>query len=241
MKCVILCAGYATRLYPVTLEYPKHLLKIKDKPIVQYIYEKLHKLTDIDEIILVTNNKFYSVFKNWIDKTKSEITLINDKTNCLEEKLGGIEDLYFAIENLNIDDDLLVICGDNFFEFNLKNFVDFSKIKNSVAIAVYDVGDLEKAKRFGVVKVNNEVLKDFQEKPEKPVSSLVSTGIYFFPKTKIKEIENYIKTNKNKDGVGYLIKYLCQNENVYSYIFKELWYDVGTIEQYKFLQEKYSK
>jgi glucose-1-phosphate thymidylyltransferase len=241
MKCVILCAGYATRLYPVTLEYPKHLLKINGKPIVQHIYEKLKNVPEMDEIILVTNNKFYPLFKNWIDKTNAKITLINDYTNCSEEKLGGIGDLYFAIEKLNIEEDLLIICGDNFFEFDLKSFVDLSKTKNSVSIALYDVEDLNKAKLFGVVKVKNNLLKNFQEKPENPDSTLISTGIYFFPKTKIKEIGNYIRVNENKEGVGYLIKHLYQNTNVYVHIFKEPWYDVGTVEQYKSLQEKYSK
>jgi len=242
MKAVILCAGYATRLYPITLDYPKHLLKINNKPIIEHIYNKLKQISGIDEIILVTNNKFYYLFKNWSDSINSDIKIINDNTNNNDEKLGGIGDLHFAIDKLNIDDDLLIILGDNFFEFDLKKFSDFATNLNETALAGYDIGDLEQAKRFGVLKINNRnVLLDFQEKPENPCSSLISTGIYFFPKREISFIYDYMKTNENKDGPGYLIKYLFPRKSVFVYTFKEPWYDIGSLEQYKSLQEEYSK
>lgn len=242
MKAIILCAGYATRLYPITLDFPKHLLEINNKPILEFIYDKINKISYIDEIIVVTNNKFYPNFRKWADSIDKNIKVINDNTNNDNEKLGGIGDLHFVINKSKINDDLLIILGDNFFEFDLKKFVNFAIKTNKVILAGYDINDFEEAKRFGVLKINDKnILLDFQEKPENPSSSLISTGIYFFPKKKIKFIYDYMKTNENKDGPGYLIKSLCPRKEVFVYVFKEPWYDIGTLKQYKSLQEKYSK
>ena len=241
MKAIILCAGYATRLHPLTLDCPKHLLEINNKPILEFIYDKINKISCIDEIIIVTNNKFYSHFKDWADLVDKNIQVINDNTNNNDERLGGIGDLHFVINKTKINDDLLIILGDNFFEFDLKKFVDFAIKIKEVVLGGYEIGDLEEAKRFGVLKLNEDgrTLVDFQEKPENPSSSLISTGIYFFPKKEIKLIQDYMRTNENKDGPGYLIKYLYPRQNVFVYVFKEPWYDIGSLEQYKFLQEKY--
>jgi len=243
MKAIILCAGYGTRLYPITLNYPKNLLKINNKPIIEHIYDKINKIPCIDEIIIITNNRFYSNFKDWANLVDKNIKVINDNTNNNDERLGGVGDLNFVVDKLNINDDLLIFCGDNFFEFGLKNFVDFAIKNNKITLGGYDVGDLEEAKRFGVLKLNKDgkTLIDFQEKPVNPDSTLISTGIYFFPKDKINLIQDYMKTNENKEGVGYLFDYLYSRRKVLVYVFKEPWYDIGTLSQYKYLQEKYSR
>lgn len=240
MKAIILCAGYGTRLYPITLKYPKNLLKLNNKPIIEHIYNKIIKISYIDEILLVTNNKFYLSFKKWADSIDKNIKIINDNTNNNDERLGGMGDLHFVINKLNINDDLLIILGDNFFEFDLKKFVDFAIKTKEIVLGGYEVGNLEEAKRFGVLKINDKnILLDFQEKPENPSSSLISTGIYFFPKKEIMVIHDYMKTNENKEGPGYLIKYLYPKKSVFVHVFKEPWYDIGSLEQYKDLQKKY--
>ncbi len=242
MKAIILCGGYATRLQPITLNFPKHLLEINKKPILEYIYEDTKNIQEIDEFIIITNNKFFNLFEKWAKSKENQynkIKIINDLTNTNEERLGGIGDLNFVINKLNINDDLLIICGDNFFEFSLKDFVEFSKKHNKPSIALYNIKEKNKAKRFGVVHIKDNLLDEFHEKPKNPKSSLISTGIYYFPKSYISYIKEYMKTNKNKEGVGYLILDLYPKDKVYTFIFKKPWYDVGTVQQYKELQEKY--
>lgn len=231
MKCVILCAGYATRLYPLTLNLPKALLPVNERPILDYIVEKVKKVREVDEIIIVSNNKFYADFIEW-GKGK-DVKILNDNTNENDAKLGGLGDLWFAIKNKNIGEDFMVVLGDNLFESDFREFVDFFKKIRSPLVGLFDVENLEEAKKFGVVKLDGGKIVSFIEKPTKPVSTLISTGIYIYPKHILEKIEEYMKTGNSKDGPGYLISYLMEQENVYGFSLAGGWYDIGSKETYK--------
>ncbi len=237
MKCIILCAGYATRLYPLTLNKPKALLPLKEKLLLDHIVEKIEEIKDINEIFVVTNDKFYENFVDWKESREfsKKIVIINDNTKENGARLGGIGDLWFVIEKENIKEDLFVIAGDNLFDFNLNGFVNFFKEKKKKnTIGLYDIKDLSKASNFGILEINKDnKITSFEEKPEHPKSSLVSTALYLYTKEELKKIEEYMKTDNSKEGPGYLIPYFMNFQDVNGYVFNGKWWDVGSKEIYE--------
>jgi len=232
MKALILAAGYATRLYPLTKEYPKPLLLVKDRPIINYIVDKLGKLGDIDEIIVVTNSKFISHFKKWAKgiHTKKRLSLVDDCTKTNDDKLGAVGDINFTLQKKRIKDDLLVIGGDNLFDGNLGEFLKFGrKMGSSPVIGVYDLGSKKEAGKYGVTKIDkdNRVV-NFQEKPKKPQSTLVAMCLYYFPGASLRFLKEYMDTNSYKsDATGFYIDWLSKNTDVYAFNFSGTWYDIG--------------
>ncbi|MFH1612357.1 MAG: galactokinase [bacterium] len=237
MKALILCAGYATRLYPLTFNTPKHLLSIANKPMINYIIEKIQKIDEIDSIYLVTNEKFYHQFKDWAKTITSQkkIKILNDKTQYDSKKLGAIGDINFVIDKEKIKDDLLIIAGDNLFELDLKKFIDFFNQKGT-SIGIYDVGEknIDLMKQYSEVELDakNKVIF-FTEKPKKPKTTLASICIYLFPKEKLKLIKQYLKEGHNPDQPGQYIEWLYKKEAIFGFITSEKWYDIGNLEQYK--------
>jgi glucose-1-phosphate thymidylyltransferase len=246
MKALILAAGYATRLYPLTKEFPKPLLLVKKRPIIDYIIDKLQALKEVDEIIVVTNSKFISLFRKWKAKldTRKPISLVDDITKTHSDKRGAIGDMDFAIAKKRIRDNLLVIGGDNLFEGDLKKFVSFIKTKApSPVIGVYDIKYKNRARHYGIVKLDarNRVI-DFKEKPKMPHSTLVAMCLYYFPKERLSLIRDYLSDRGNKnDATGFYIDWLRKKVPIYGFIFGRLWYDIGHHELYNEAQEKFLK
>ncbi len=257
MKALILAAGYATRLYPLTKEYPKPLLKVGKRPIINYIIDKLEALDDIDEIIVVTNSKFIPQFKKWRShlQTKKHISLVDDLTKSHSDRRGAIGDMNFVINKKRLKDDLLVIGGDNLFNGDLKEFLSFVKGNPSPVIGAYNIKDIRQAKKYGVIKLGAKFkLIDFKEKPENPESTLIAMCLYYFPKGKLRLIKEYLnpvrnteslkKKNKISNGVnintdkhdatGFYIDWLRKKVPVYGFVFDGFWYDIG---DHKFYQE----
>ncbi len=237
MKALILAAGYATRLYPLTKEYPKPLLKVGGRPIINYIIDKLAAVSGIDEIYIVTNSKFIRIFRKWAKSVKSpkKITLVNDLTKNNQYRLGAIGDINFVIKKQKIRDDLLVVGGDNLFSSSLKVFLDFSARKNPAAsIGLYRLKQKRDARRYGVVKLDiRKKVISFEEKPKKPQSFLVAMCLYYIPKGHLALIDEYIRSEKIKtDATGNYIAWLKGKINVYGYIFNGAWFDIG---DYKYL------
>ncbi len=245
MKAIILAAGYATRLYPLTIDKPKALLPIKDnKPILNYIIEKIENVEDIDKIFIVTNDRFYLQFVWWLSTNgfKKEIEILNDGTTSNETRLGGIGDLYFVIKEKNIEDDILVLACDNLFDSSLVSFVDFFKKKRTVINAIFELEDKEEARKFGVVEVDDKgKIIEFEEKPKEPKTNLISRAIYIFPKDVLKDIEEYMKTDKPKDAPGFLIRDFCKKQEVYTFLFKGGWFDIGCKEDYEKAKKEWEK
>lgn len=237
MKTILLCAGYATRLYPLTQDKPKHLLPVAGKPIINYITDQLD-----DKIYIVTNQKFYPHFLEWAKTQNKDIEVINDKTLTNETRLGGIGDLHLVLKEKNINEDFLVVLADNIFDFKIKDFIEFYKQKQAPCTALYDIQDLELAKIYGIIQVdeNNKIIS-FEEKPEKPKSTFACVGCYIYPKEFIKKLEEYMKSSYSKDGPGYLIQHFYKEIPMYGFTFKGKWFDIGNLEQYKKANEIFKK
>lgn len=233
MKTLILAAGYATRLYPLTKHWPKPLLVVKEKPIINHIIDRVDALEGNDEIIVITNEKFFHQFDDWAKAlhTQTKITVLSDKTLSAEDRLGAIGDINFAVNGCNIDDDLLVIGGDNLFAFDLISFIKkVQSEKINAAVGLYDIKDPAMVKHYGVVTLDNKnKIIDFQEKPKKSVSTLISMCIYYFSKNNLKLIKEYISRKDCHDTSGDYIKWLSKEENVLGYTFDGAWYDIGDI------------
>jgi glucose-1-phosphate thymidylyltransferase len=233
MKVLILAAGYATRLYPLTKHWPKPLLLVKEKPIISHIAEKVDNISGVDEIIVVTNNKFFHNFEDWAEKSsfKNKITVVNDRTRSADDRLGAIGDINFVLNELNIQDDLMVIGGDNLFSFDLKKFADFVRsIKTECAVGVYDIKDQNMVSNYGVVTVDkNNRITDFKEKPRQSRSTLISMCVYFFAKSGLKLFKQYVEQRDCHDTSGDYIKWLINKTEILAYEFGGIWYDIGDI------------
>ncbi|MEM4524289.1 MAG: NDP-sugar synthase [Archaeoglobaceae archaeon] len=226
MKAIIMAGGYATRLWPITKSRAKPLLPIGSKKIIDLVYEKI---VDLElPVIVSTNKRFEEDFKEWAKGKKVEI--IAENTRSEEEKLGAVKALAEIAKD--IKDDLLVVAGDNVFSFSLKElYWKFMERKKPV-IGLYDVGDLELAKRYGVAELEGERVVRFYEKPEKPPSSLIGIGVYFLPEESIKLLLEYVANSKRSDNLGDFISYLCEKEEVLGQKFNGNWYDVGNADSY---------
>jgi glucose-1-phosphate thymidylyltransferase len=238
MKAIILAAGYATRLHPLTLNQPKPLLKVGDKPIIEHILKKIEKIETIGQVFIVTNEKFYPTFLEWREGFNShlDIEIVNDRTTCNEDRLGAIGDINFVIKTQNIQSDLLIVGGDNLFEEELTDFVHFFKEKGS-SILLNDVNCNDLAKLYGIVSLNeNSQITNFIEKPEEPESTLASTLIYALKKEHLPTIRETIELGK-ADRAGDFIAHLSKKSQVFGKSLNGRWFDIGSIDQLKEAEE----
>lgn len=243
MKCILLCAGYATRLFPLTENFPKALLEVGGRPLLDYILDEVNSLDEVDEIYLVTNNKYTPHFQKWADEKENTkpITVFNDKTTNNDDRLGAIGDIQFTIEQANIKDDLLIIAGDNLFSFKLRDFVDFQESKGTSAICVKEE-DYENLKRLGVVETNEEQkIVGFEEKPENPKGKYAASAVYLYPSDVVPMFKQYIDEGNKIDAPGNFVAYLYTRKPFYAYPFNGEWFDVGTHEALAQVNQLYSK
>ncbi|MCM8782984.1 MAG: nucleotidyltransferase family protein [Candidatus Omnitrophica bacterium] len=238
MQALVLAAGYGRRLYPITKEYPKPLLQIKAKPIIDYIISKLTQVRKIKKIWVITNNKFFPYFIKWKKERKfsKPLELINDLSSSYTTRRGALNDIDFAIKEKNIKDDLIIIGGDNLFDEDLNDFVSYiEKKRNYFVIGLYKLKTKALARYYGVAKINSQrELIDFKEKPLHPSSTLVGMCLYYFPKDKFFLLDEYLNKNKSADATGSFISWLYKKEKVYTYKFGGLWYDIG---EHRLLEE----
>ncbi|MCX8074296.1 MAG: nucleotidyltransferase family protein [Clostridia bacterium] len=244
MKCILLCAGYATRLYPLTENFPKALLEVGKRPLLDYILDEVNSLNEVDSIYLVTNAKYTEHFRNWANSKNNikPITVINDGTTTNENRLGGIGDIIYTIEESKIDDDILVIAGDNLFTFTLRSFVDFYNEKKAPVVCVREEEDKELLKRVGIAEINDDKkIIGFEEKPSEPKSDFAVYAEYIYPREVLPEFKKYIEEGNSADAPGNFIAYLHKKIPTYAYIFEGHCYDVGTHDSLAYVNELYSK
>lgn len=244
MKALILAAGYAKRLWPMTKNKPKPLLEVKGKPIVEHIIGHFKEIPEIDEIIIVTNDKFSLTFEQWAESVDVglPIKVVNDLTTSNDDRKGAIGDLKYAVDELKIEDDLMVIAGDNLFEYKLSDFYNLFKEKKASVVAVRDLKKIEEVReKFGVVELDdNSKVIGFQEKPKEPKTTLAATACYIFTKEDVKEIELYLDADNPPDNAGDFIKWLANHKSVYAFVFTENWFDIGSFENLGKAREEFN-
>jgi glucose-1-phosphate thymidylyltransferase len=236
MKVIILAAGYATRLYPLTLTQPKPLLPVAGKPMIDYVLDNLAPIGGIDRIYVVTNAKFAGHFQQWsadyrAHKAKLNFTIVNDLSTDDTNKLGAIGDIHFVLQSQNVDDDIIVVAGDNLFSEKLSDFGQFCRKKNAPVLAVYDVGNLEEIKKYNAITLDTSGrITFFEEKPKNPTSTLTGIALYYYPKATLPLIKQYVAEGNNPDQPGRLIQWLYPRLPVYTWTVPGLWYDIGSKE-----------
>jgi glucose-1-phosphate thymidylyltransferase len=241
MKAIILAAGYATRLYPLTKDKPKPLLDIAGKTIIEYLLDDFRKIYALDTVYVVTNAKFAPVFETWAEKQEHrehpfpfQIVIVNDGTTSNETRLGAIADIQFVIEKHNIDDDLLVAAGDNIFQFDFTDLAKFYSTMDSDIIVAQELNDPERLKTRGVVQFDeNKRVIGFQEKPAEPKSKFVAPALYIHKRDSIKFYFEYLNFQNNPDAPGYFIKWLYPQTAVHAFVMPKPAIDIGTLERYE--------
>ncbi|HEY7397715.1 MAG TPA: nucleotidyltransferase family protein [Gaiellaceae bacterium] len=231
MKAVVLAAGYATRLRPLTDRWAKELLPVGGRPIVDWILDGISAVEGIDAVHLVTNHRKAPAFRDWARGRGVEIH--DDGTTSNDDRLGAIGDLRFVVDRASLDDDLLVIAGDNLFDFSLADFVAFWKERGvASAVAIRDVGSLELATHYGIIALDpNGRIVDFVEKPADPPSTLAATATYLYDRSHVKLLDEYLAGGHSSDQPGRFVEWLCRREPVYGWPLEGAWYDIGDAEQ----------
>ncbi len=243
MKALILAAGYATRLHPLTENQPKSLLEVGNNTIMGHILQKLQPIKEVEEVFIVTNHRFYDNFRIWLNHSpySKKVKLLDDGTLNNTDRLGAVGDLNFVLQEEEIKDDLLIIAGDNLFEFPLSRLIAASIEKKRSVMAFHDFKDKEKIKgKYGVGVLSGSKLTHFEEKPLQPKSSLASTGCYLLLKKDLPLIEKSLLEGK-ADNPGDLIKFLTKHSEVHGLVFDEPWFDVGSFESLQAAQEVYQR
>jgi glucose-1-phosphate thymidylyltransferase len=236
MKIIILAAGYATRLYPLTLNQPKPLLPVAGRPMIDHVLDNLAAIAGIDRVYVVTNAKFAGHFQKWADakpaaKNALNFTIVNDHSTDDTNKLGAIGDLHLVLTREKVDDDIIVVAGDNLFSEKLDGFGKFAREKNTPVLAVYDVGNLEEIKKYNAITIDGGgKITFFEEKPKQPASTLTGIALYYYPKSVLPLIHQYIAEGNNPDQPGRLVQWLYPRVPFHTWKVPGLWYDIGSKE-----------
>ncbi|MDD5195991.1 MAG: nucleotidyltransferase family protein [Candidatus Omnitrophica bacterium] len=241
MRILILAAGYGTRLYPLTLNAPKPLIPINGKPVINFLLDKVKNFDSrcVKEIKVVCNGKFYKKFLRWKKNYGNKIKIVNDGSNSPEERLGAIKDIKFGIGA--VKDDWLILGGDNLFEDPLSDFLKFSeKVEAHPVIGVHKLKSKKLASRFGVVVMNKDGrIEEFLEKPKEPPTNLVASCIYYFPKESLDFLDTFLAINANADASGQYIAWLIRQVNVFGYVLKGDWLDIGHYDALRLAEKKF--
>lgn len=225
MKLIVLAAGYATRLYPLTLDRPKHLLEVAGKPILDHVLDRVEPI-GFDGVYVVTNSKFADRFRDWA--ADRDVMVVDDGTDSEETRLGAIGDLELVIRSQALDDDLVVIAGDNLFSEPL---VGFPPRRDAPVLAVYDVGDLEAIRKYNAIEIDHEGrIVFFEEKPQQPRSTLTGIALYFYPASTLPFVGQYLAEGSNSDQPGRLVQWLYPRIPFYTWRLPGRWYDIGSRE-----------
>lgn len=236
MNALILAAGYATRLYPLTLNKAKPLLPVGGKPIVEWVVDNLGLVPDLRAIYIVTNAKFAADFQNWANTYQDRhrdirIKIINDGSTSDDDKLGAIGDINLVLTRENLaTDDLIVVAGDNLFEQPL---IEFAKAAQDLpaTVAVHDVGDLEAMKKYGTVTIDSKgVITNFEEKPQEPKSTLAAVALYYYSREVLPMFTTYLAAGNNPDQPGLFLQWLYTRKPVNTFEIKGRWLDIGSKE-----------
>jgi len=245
MKVLILAGGYGTRLYPLIKDTPKALLEVAGKSLIDHTLDKFAGISDIDEVVVVTNAKFYDMLCRWAEGRNGRpfsIRVINDGTRTPEERLGAIGDVLFVLDQLGTDTDWAVAGSDNLYDYNVDGFIRFAQgVTPAVTIGAYDIGNIAAATKYGVVETDAAgKLLSLEEKPKQPRSTLISMCLYYYPQASLPLLKTFIEETHNPDTTGGYVQWLYKKTAVCGFKFSGKWYDIGSLESYHEAQESFS-
>ena len=237
MKCVILAAGYATRLYPLTENFPKPLLPVQGKAILDWLIEDIGN--SVDQFIVISNHRFYKHFADWAEG-RDNIIILDDGTETNETRLGAVRDVQFAIEQLGLTDDLLVIAGDNLLDFSLQSFISYAKEKQTTCIMRFWEADEARLHKVGVAVVDgNDRIVEMEEKPAEPKSNWVTPPFYIYRACDVPLVKAGIEAGCGVDAPGSFIAWLSAQVPVHAFLMPGKRYDIGNLESYRLVEEEY--
>lgn len=240
MKCLILAAGYATRLYPLTENFPKPLLPVGGKPILDWLTGDVASSGGADEYVVVSNHKYAAQFRSWAERTGLPVTVADDGSMTNETRLGAVMDVQFAVRSLGIDDDLLVIAGDNLLDFSLGRFISYALSKGTSAIMRYYEPDESRLRKCGVVQVDaDDLVTDMVEKPSAPRSHWCCPPFYFYTRMDVSRIAEGIAAGCGTDAPGSYVAWLCKQTAVHAMEMPGRRYDIGSVESYRQVCDEY--
>ncbi|MGI6333276.1 MAG: nucleotidyltransferase family protein [Saccharofermentanales bacterium] len=240
MKCLILAAGYATRLYPLTENFPKPLLEVKGKAILDWLVSDIDQAGVVSEYVLISNHKYAQHFEQWAKDKPYTITIVDNGTESNETRLGAVKDIQFAVERLKIHDDCLVIAGDNLLDFSLATFIQYTQKKNTSCVMRYDEPSVERLKKCGVLTVNeHDLITDMTEKSPTPATHWCCPPFYYYKKQDLQRIDAAIQSGCGTDAPGSLVAWLCKQTQVHAMEMPGRRYDIGDHDSYKRVQQQY--
>jgi glucose-1-phosphate thymidylyltransferase len=236
MKLIVLAAGYATRLYPLTLDRPKPLLEVAGRAIIEHVLNNLLPVRGIERVYVVTNAKFVDHFRQWANgyaaaKAACDLTVVNDGTTDDSNKLGAIGDLDLVLRRERVEGDIIVVAGDNLFSHSLEGFGEYCRRRNAPVVAVYDVGDIEEVKKYNSIETDADGrITFFEEKPAHPKSSSAAVALYYYPEHSLPIVRRYVEEGNNPDQPGRLVEWMYRRAPFYTWRVPGVWYDIGTRE-----------
>ena len=240
MKCLILAAGYATRLYPLTENFPKPLLKVGEKTILDWLVDDIHSCGLVDEYVVISNHKYAHHFENWAREKRQKITVVDDGTMSNETRLGAVKDIQFAIDALSLDDEMLVIAGDNVLDFSLTKFIRYAAEKKTSCIMRYYEPDGKRLTKCGVVEIDDtDRILSMEEKPAQPRSNWCCPPFYFYTREDARLISRGIEAGCGTDAPGSYIAWLSTQTPVNAMEMPGRRYDIGNLESYEAVQKEY--
>jgi glucose-1-phosphate thymidylyltransferase len=246
MNALILAAGYATRLYPLTLNQAKPLLPVAGKPMIERVVEHLLPIKDLKKFYIVTNHKFAQQFIDWTNRYQqrhksAKFEVLDDESMSDTDKLGAIGDIFFALEKANLyREDLLVVAGDNLFSESLANFADFAR-EHPATLGVYNVKSLEEAKKYNQLTTNPAgIVTEFIEKPANPTSTVCGIALYYYSPEALRLLKTYLSEGNNADQPGRFVQWLHKRIDIFTYPIDGLWYDIGSHESLAEASEVFS-
>ena len=244
MICLVLAAGYATRLYPLTENFPKPLLKVGEKTILNWLLDDVDQFEEVSEIVVISNHKFIGHFKEWesLQKFTKKLTVLDDGSTDNDNRLGAVKDLIFAQEKLNIQDDLLVLAGDNVLDFSLKEFVDFVLEKKTSCVMCHEENRIEKQQKTAIiVKNEKDLIVSYEEKPKVPKGNLAVPPFYYYLRSDADRMNEAIESGCSADAPGSFAAWLSTKSDVHAWDMTGKRYDIGDLKSYELAQKLFKK
>lgn len=241
MKCVILAAGYATRLYPLTENFPKPLLKVGEKTILDWLLDDIDSAGMVDSYVVISNHKYANHFSRWVEGKKQHIVVVDDGTETNETRLGAVRDIQYAIDTLKLDDELLVVAGDNVLDFSLTRFLEYAKERGTTCVMRYTEPDMSRLKKCGVLELDStDLVLSMEEKPAEPKSHWCCPPFYYYTRQDAALVKDAIEGKEcGTDAPGSFIAWLCGFRPVHAMEMPGSRYDIGNLASYEQVQREY--